>query len=76
MHAGKKKREAILSSGEVGEGAYLFDLLGLEYYREDLFGVPVDVVSERALHSMMKDDMLKDTHRSYIYIHIFLYGIG
>ena len=71
MHAGKKKREAILSSGEVGEGAYLFDLLGLEYYLEDLYGVPVNVFSGRALHPMMKDDVLKDTHRS-IYIHIFL----
>jgi predicted nucleotidyltransferase len=25
-----------------------------------MFGVPVDVVSERALHPMMKDDVLKE----------------
>lgn len=43
-----------------GEGATLFDLVGLGYYLEDLFGVPVDVVSERALHPLMKDDVLKE----------------
>ncbi len=42
------------------EGATLFDLVGLGDYLEDLFGVPVDVVSERALHPMMKDDVLKE----------------
>lgn len=50
-----------------GEEASLFDLLGLEYYLEDLYGVPVNVFSGRALHPMMKGDVLKDTHRSYIY---------
>lgn len=43
-----------------GEGASLFDLVGLGYYLEDIFGVPVDVVSERALHPMIKDDVLRE----------------
>lgn len=43
-----------------GEGATLLNLVGLGYYLEDLFGIPVDVVSERALHPMMKDDVLKE----------------
>jgi predicted nucleotidyltransferase len=43
-----------------GEGASLFDLVGLGYYLKDMFGVPVDVVSERALHPMIKDDVLKE----------------
>ncbi|MPM72768.1 hypothetical protein SDC9_119744 [bioreactor metagenome] len=43
-----------------GKGASLFDLVGLGYYLEDIFGVPVDVVSERALHPMMKDDVLRE----------------
>jgi predicted nucleotidyltransferase len=43
-----------------GEGATLFDLVELGYYVEDLFGVPVDIVSERAIHPMMKDDVLKE----------------
>jgi len=43
-----------------GEGATLLHLVGLGYYLEDLFGVPVDVVSERALHPMMKEDVLKE----------------
>ncbi|HWR25562.1 MAG TPA: nucleotidyltransferase family protein [Methanosarcina sp.] len=42
------------------EGATLLHLVGLGYYLEDLFGIPVDVVSERALHPMMKDDVLKE----------------
>jgi predicted nucleotidyltransferase len=42
------------------EGATLLHLTGLGYYLEDLFGVPVDVVSERALHPMMKDDVLRE----------------
>ena len=33
---------------------------GLGFYLEDLFGVPVDVVSERALHPMMRDDVLME----------------
>lgn len=43
-----------------GEGATFLHLTGLGFYLEDLFGVPVDVVSERALHPMMKDDVLKE----------------
>jgi uncharacterized protein with HEPN domain/predicted nucleotidyltransferase len=43
-----------------GEGASLFDLVGLGYYLEDMFGVPVDVVSERALQPMIKDNVLKE----------------
>jgi uncharacterized protein len=43
-----------------GEGASLFELGKLGDYLEDLFGVPVDVVSERALHSLMKDEVLKE----------------
>ena len=43
-----------------GEGASLFELVGLGDYLEDLFGISVDVVSERALHPMMKDDVLRD----------------
>ncbi|KKG53854.1 nucleotidyltransferase family protein [Methanosarcina mazei] len=43
-----------------GGGASLFELVGLGDYLEDLFGISVDVVSERALHPMMKDDVLRD----------------
>ena len=43
-----------------GKGATLFDLGRLGDYLEDLFGVPVDVVSERALHQLMKDEVLKE----------------
>ena len=43
-----------------GEGASLFELVGLGDYLEDLFGISVDVVSERALHPMMKDDVLRE----------------
>jgi predicted nucleotidyltransferase len=43
-----------------GEGATLLHLTGLGYYLEDLFGVSVDVVSERALHPIMKDNVLKE----------------
>jgi predicted nucleotidyltransferase len=43
-----------------GEGASLFELVGLGDYLEDLFGVYVDVVSERALHPMMKDEVLRE----------------
>jgi len=42
------------------EGASLFELVGLGDYLEDLFGVYVDVVSERALHPMMKDEVLRE----------------
>lgn len=44
-----------------GEGAGLFDYTGLEFYLEDLFGVPVDVVSERDLHPIVRADILKGT---------------
>jgi hypothetical protein len=43
-----------------GEGATLFDLWKLGDYLENLFRVPVDIVSERALHPMMKDYVLKE----------------
>jgi predicted nucleotidyltransferase len=43
-----------------GEGATLLHLTGLGFYLEDMFGVSVDVVSERALHPMMKDDVLRE----------------
>jgi len=42
------------------EGASFFELVRPGDYLEDLFGVPVDVVSERALHPMMKDDVLRE----------------
>jgi uncharacterized protein len=42
------------------EGATLLHLTGLGFYLEDLFGVHVDVVSERALHPMMRDDLLRE----------------
>ena len=41
-------------------GATLFDLVGLGDYLEDLLGLPVDVVSKRALHPRMQDDVLKE----------------
>jgi len=44
-----------------GEGASLFDFTGLEFYLEDLFRVPVDVVSEKGLNPIVKDDILKGT---------------
>jgi predicted nucleotidyltransferase len=43
-----------------GEGATLLHLTGLGFYLEDLFRVSVDVVSERALHPMMRDDVLRE----------------
>jgi predicted nucleotidyltransferase len=43
-----------------GEGATLLHLTGLGFYLEDLFGVSVDVVSERALHPLMRDNVLKE----------------
>lgn len=43
-----------------GEGATLLHLTGLGFYLEDLFGVQVGVVSERALHPMMRDNVLKE----------------
>lgn len=43
-----------------GEGASLFDLVGLGEYLEDVFEVPVDVVSEGRLRPMIKDEVLKE----------------
>jgi uncharacterized protein with HEPN domain/predicted nucleotidyltransferase len=43
-----------------GEGASLFELVGLGDYLEGLFGVHVDVVSERGIHPMMKDEVLRE----------------
>lgn len=58
---GKEKKESDIDVlVRFGEGATLLHLVGLGYYLEDLFGVPVDVVSERALHPMMKDNVLKE----------------
>ncbi|WP_407283248.1 nucleotidyltransferase family protein [Methanolobus sp. WCC1] len=41
-------------------GATLFDLVGLSDYLGLILGVPVDVVSERALHPMMHDDVMNE----------------
>ncbi len=41
-------------------GATLFDLVGLGDYLEEMLGIPVDVVSVRALHPMMRDDVLRE----------------
>lgn len=58
---GEEKKESDIDVlVRFGEGATLLHLVGLGYYLEDLFGVPVDVVSERALHPMMKGDVLKE----------------
>lgn len=43
-----------------GEGATLLHLTGPGLYLEDLFGVPVDVVSERGLHQMMRNIVLSE----------------
>ena len=42
------------------DGATLFDLVGLGDYLEEMLGIPVDVVSMRALHPMMSDDVLRE----------------
>ncbi|MBN1134588.1 MAG: nucleotidyltransferase family protein [Methanosarcinaceae archaeon] len=42
------------------DGATLFDLVGLDDYFEKMFGLPVDVVSMRALHPMMKNEVLRE----------------
>ncbi len=42
------------------DGATLFDLVGLGDYLEEMLGIPVDVVSMRALHPMMRDDVLRE----------------
>ena len=58
---GEEKKESDIDVlVRFGEGASPFDLVGLGYFLEDLFGVPVDILSERALHPVMKDDVLKE----------------
>lgn len=58
---GEEKKESDIDVlVRFGEGATLLHLTGLGFYLEDLFGVPVDVVSERALHPMMRDDVLRE----------------
>ena len=42
------------------KGATLFDLVELSEYLENILGIPVDVVSQRALHPMIKDEVLKE----------------
>ncbi|WP_319506281.1 nucleotidyltransferase family protein [uncultured Methanolobus sp.] len=42
------------------KGATLLDLVGLSDYLEELLCVPVDVVSEKALHPMMRDDVMNE----------------
>jgi predicted nucleotidyltransferase len=42
------------------DDATLFDLVGLGDYLEERIGLPVDVVSMRALHPMMKSEVLKE----------------
>jgi predicted nucleotidyltransferase len=42
------------------KGATLLDLVAISDYLENLFGIPVDVVSEKSLHPMMRDDVLNE----------------
>ena len=42
-------------------GASLFDLSGLTEYLEEKLGVKVDVLSERAIRSEIRDKILADT---------------
>ncbi|MDY0387782.1 MAG: nucleotidyltransferase family protein [Methanolobus sp.] len=42
------------------EGATLFDLVELSEHLEELLGVPIDLVSERALHPMIKDEVFRE----------------
>ncbi len=42
------------------KGATLLNLVGLSDYLEKELGVPVDVVSEKALHPMMRDDVMDE----------------
>ena len=58
---GEEKKESDIDVlVRFGEEATLLHLTGLGFFLEDLFGVPVDVVSERALHPMMRDDVLRE----------------
>nr|WP_233125564.1 hypothetical protein [Methanohalophilus portucalensis] len=59
MPGEKKSREVMLMYWLILI-ATLFDLVGLGDYLEDLLGLPVDVVSKRALHPRMQDDILKE----------------
>jgi predicted nucleotidyltransferase len=38
----------------------LLDLVGFQQDLEDLLGLSVDVVTERALHRLIRDDVLRD----------------
>ncbi len=42
------------------DGATLLDLVGLGDYLEELLGPHVDVISARALHPLIRDDVLKE----------------
>lgn len=42
------------------EGATLFDLVELSDHLEDLLGVPIDLVSERAVHPMIKEQVFRE----------------
>ena len=42
------------------KGATLLDLVAVSEYLENLLGIPVDVVSEKSLHPMMRDDVLNE----------------
>jgi len=44
-----------------GSGASLFDLSGLTEYLEEKLSMKVDVLSERAIRSEIKDKILSDT---------------
>lgn len=44
-----------------GPEASLFDLVGLSQYLEDLTGIlRVDVVSERAIHPLIRDEVIRE----------------
>jgi len=42
------------------KGATLLDLVAVSEYLENLLCIPVDVVSEKSLHPMMRDDVLNE----------------
>ncbi len=43
----------------------LFDFVGLKLDLEDILGIKVDLVTERALHPRMKDSILKEAIKIY-----------
>lgn len=45
---------------DLGEGADLFDLIGLALYLEEKLGQKVDVVPKRALREEIRDSVLKE----------------